>query len=138
MEKNRHRTNPRKLGQMNNLVHSNGGVDSILSAFYNKIIDALRIEPPRLGYMLEKFLANQYRGISNTRDRSSARGNLLNELTRPTMTWKVFCKGLRCINIRRFELSIHLHHADGRITEHVHAVNLGEIESDRKNEYGQT
>lgn len=54
----------------------------------------------------------------NRKDRTSIRGNLNKEFGRQTMTWKVFCKGLAFLQIRRFRISLIVEHRNGLCTEH--------------------
>lgn len=61
----------------------------------------------------------------NKKDQSSARGNLQKEILKADMSWKVFTKGLRFLGVKSFEISITLHHTNGRISKHTDHVNLG-------------
>lgn len=54
----------------------------------------------------------------NRRDRTSIRGNLNKEFNRGSMTWKVFCKTLMFLQIRKFQLIIVAEHRNGVQTEH--------------------
>lgn len=102
-----------------------GGVDSVLSALFRKIIYQTGIGTARFNQLMEQFLSDKRNLIpQNIKERSSARGNLRKELLKSTMTWKVFCKGLSFLNITKFEISIRLHHANGVVTEHSEVVNL--------------
>ena len=67
----------------------------------------------------------------NRRDQSSIMGNLTKELSRPDMTWKVFCKGVRFLQYTRFEICIKGYKSNGE--EHVFeplTVDLYEREND--------
>jgi hypothetical protein len=78
---------------------------------------------------MEDFLADVRNNIpQNIKERSSARGNLRKELMRPVMTWKVFCKGLRFIKIKRFSIIIRLYHSNGIVTDHEKHVQLGDFD----------
>lgn len=63
---------------------------------------------------------------SNRKDQSSARGNLQKEIFKADMSWKVFTKGLRFLGVRSFELTITLHHHNGRSSIHSESVNIGQ------------
>lgn len=54
----------------------------------------------------------------NRRDRTTTRGNLNKEFGRDTMTWKVFCKALAFLQVRRFRLILVVERSNGMVTEH--------------------
>jgi hypothetical protein len=64
------------------------------------------------------------------KDRSRARGNLKKELFKSTMTWRVFVKAMRFLNIPKFELVVRLHHHNNTITEHHMVVALDVFKDD--------
>ena len=53
------------------------------------------------------------------------RGNLTKEFSRPQMTWKVFCKGLRFLQIVKIELVVKAYHENGKTSLHSTHVDLG-------------
>lgn len=59
-------------------------------------------------HLMELFLADSRNSIpQNEKDRHSARGNLQKEIvTNANMSWKVFCKALRLINVVKFDFVI--------------------------------
>lgn len=96
-----------------------GSSDSILAALYQRILIDLGIGTSKFTNSMEKFLSDPRNGYpQNIKERSSARGNLRKELFKVVMTWKVFCKGIRFLEITKFKVSVELHHPDGRITIH--------------------
>lgn len=102
-----------------------GGVDGILASLYQNILISLNINATRFNILMEQYLSDKRNGVSdNIRDRSVDRGNARKELLKPYMTWKVFCKGLRFINVRSFEITVRLHHPNKTITEHSTHVYL--------------
>ena len=109
-----------------------GGSDGILSKLFTDILHTLSGSNKssintRFNYFMELFLSDLRNGIpQNTRDKSGARGNLRKELFKKDMSWKVFCKGLRVFNIRRFEITLKLYHCNHRTTFHTLPVDLGE------------
>lgn len=54
----------------------------------------------------------------NRRDRTSIRGNLNKEFNRGSMTWKVFCKTLMFLQIKKFQIVIIAEHRGGIQSEH--------------------
>ncbi len=103
--------------------------DSILGGLYRNILSTLGLENMmKFNTLMENFLRDPRNGIpANIKDRSSARGNLKKELLRNHMTWKVFCKGLRFLNVPRFEISICLHHRNGDKTFHKTTVVIDDL-----------
>jgi len=62
---------------------------------------------------------------TNRKDQTSIRGNIAKEISRPQMTWKVFCKGLRILQVAEFELKITIKRRNGEVSEHGTFVKLG-------------
>lgn len=114
---------------------NSGGTDSILASMFRTIIDEMAMNHIRLQHLMNMWLNDPKNGIPrNIKDQSSARGNLQKELFKTKMSWKVFCKGLRFLNIVRFEFVIRAHHSNGNITEHTKAVNLGNMQESSEDE----
>jgi hypothetical protein len=79
----------------------------------------------------------------NRKEQSSARGNLQKELLKSDMSWKVFMKGLRFLEVLSIDISITLTHSDGKKSTHSTSVNLGnrieladELDQPRHNSIG--
>jgi hypothetical protein len=62
----------------------------------------------------------------NSRDMSSARGNLSKELLRPTMTWGVFEKAIRFLNPFRVRLRLEFEWKSGIKTEYTAVIYVGD------------
>lgn len=62
----------------------------------------------------------------NSRDMSSARGNLSKELLRPTMTWGVFEKAIRFLNPFRVRLRLEFEWKSGVKTEYTAVIYVGD------------
>lgn len=102
-----------------------GGVTSVLSALYQQILSDLNINASGISRLMEFHLTNRKNGVpQNLKERASARGNLWKELSKVTMTWKVFCRGLRFLNIPKFHIQITLFHSVGNPTIHSLTVSL--------------
>lgn len=113
--------------------------DSILSSLYQQILTICTGgQWQQFNHLMEDFLSDVRNNIpQNIKERSSARGNLRKELLRPVMTWKVFCKGLRFLKIKRFSIIIRLYHANGDYTDYIENVQLGDF-VDNDNTQGPT
>lgn len=104
-----------------------GSVDSILASLFRKILTELNINTTRFNSIMEQHLISKQAAIpQNTKERSSARGNLKKELLKETMTWKVFCRGLRFLHVPKITLTITLHHTVKQPTIHTMLINLGD------------
>jgi hypothetical protein len=104
-----------------------GSVDSILASMFHSILRNLGVNMHRFNFLMEKFLVdNRNRIPQNVKEKSSARGNLRRELLKDAMSWKVFCKALRFINVYKFEFTVKLWHANKKTTLHSMVVVLGE------------
>lgn len=99
-----------------------GSPSSVLAALFRGILFDLGISPQRFGILLDNYIRRTR--PSNIKEAASLRGNLKKELTKPTMSFKVFVKGLVFLNVRRFDISIRLYHFDGTTTEHMRRVSL--------------
>lgn len=61
----------------------------------------------------------------NSRDMSSARGNLSKELLKPSMTWGVFEKAIRFLNPMRVRLTLEFEWRTGLKTEYSAIIHVG-------------
>lgn len=115
-----------------------GGSDAILAGMFQSIMFAMKVKDATNGKMnnslnlqvwdqlMWAYLRDPKNGVkNNTKDMSSARGNLQKEILKSKMTWKVFCKALRFLNVYRFDFVIRTYHAKGDKIEHSITVNLG-------------
>jgi hypothetical protein len=102
------------------------GANGILASLFRQMLGDLNISIARWGSLMADFISDARNNVpNNQKDRTSMRGNLTKEFSRPQMTWKVFCKGLRFLQITKIELTIRAHHPNGRTTSHSTVVNLG-------------
>jgi hypothetical protein len=87
----------------------------ILSALWRQLLVVLGIDSWRWDKLMRKYLADPRNGIqNNSRDRSSARGNLNKELKRDDMTWRVFLKAMSFLDPVRVVFTIRITIQDGR------------------------
>jgi hypothetical protein len=108
-----------------------GNARGILARLFRKILADLSVTYYHWDMLMEKYLDNPRNRVpSNTKERSSARGNLNKELRRESMTWKVFDKALRFLGPVRAEFSVKLTWQNKRTSVHSVEVLLGE-ESDQ-------
>ena len=105
-----------------------GGAGAILGKLFQSIMLGLNIDSSsKWNYHMDKYISDTRNEIkTDRRSQSSARGNLQKELLKSSMSWRVFCKGLRFLLIKRFTITIHAYHINGKITIHNTNVDLGD------------
>lgn len=105
------------------------GPNGILARLFRIILWQLNITPMRFGKYMNDYIHDKRNRIKDTRSaHTSARGNLMKELGKPEMTFKVFMKGLRFIKVVRIEFIIKAHHPNGTTTVHATEVDLSSEE----------
>lgn len=117
--------------QINRMLDSHdkeiGKARGILARMFRKILADANIKYWEWDSLMERYLNNPRNRVpNNTKDRSSARGNLNKELYRETMTWKVFDKALRFLSPVRVRFEVHITWENKRTTIHGVDVLLGE------------
>jgi uncharacterized protein with PIN domain len=107
-----------------------GGAGSVLSKLFCQMLSH-----PELNYddlrnwnnLMQRYITDKRNAIAqNNKDQSSARGNLRKELLKEKMSWNVFVKGMRFMDLEGFEIIIKAHHRNGKITVHSESVGLGD------------
>jgi hypothetical protein len=87
----------------------------ILTGLWRQLLVMRDIDAWRWDKLMRKYLADPRNGIrNNSRDLSSARGNLNKELKRDDMTFRVFLKALSFIDPIRVVFSVKVTFANGR------------------------
>jgi hypothetical protein len=122
------------------------GVTGILVRLFRTMLNDLGINGIKWNRLMEEYLRielievekkrRQKKGLPplqpgepfeiNRRDRTSVRGNLNKEFNRKIMTWKVFCKGMRFLQLKRFKIIILAEDMHGKITEHSTIVTFAD------------
>lgn len=111
-------------------ITKTSGPNGVLSRLFRKMLLDLGIMPPKFGSFLQDYIIDTQRNIpNNKRDQTSMRGNLTKEFAKPQMTWKVFCKALRFLQIIKIDLVIKAYHGNGMTTLHSTEVQFGNRES---------
>ena len=107
---------------------TSGGTDSILASMFRTIATRFNPSLAQWNKWMDTYLLDPSNGVNQNRtDISSARGNLTKELFKTSMTWRKFCMCMRFMQITRFDLCIRIHHANGKVTDHIKKVNLSVI-----------
>lgn len=82
------------------------GVNGVLAGLFRKTLSLIGITPGRFDAKLDQFIAVNKKNNSNRVARMLTRGNLNRELFKPTMSFKVFMKGLKILGIKRVKITI--------------------------------
>lgn len=83
-----------------------GSNSSVLAIMYRALLSAANINLSMFDQKLKEYIQHTFRDSTNNKDRTSIRAGLYKELMRPTMSFKVFMKGLRVIKVLRVQMSI--------------------------------
>lgn len=113
-----------------------GTPDNILASLFHRILFELGIDTERFNQLMARYIVNARIPV-NVQEASTAKGNLRKELMGDKMTWKTFIKGLRFLNISKFEIVIRAHHRNGTVSEHSESVVLRVEENVREEEKGK-
>lgn len=90
-----------------------------LAKLYRTILLEKNITHSTIDHYLTQYLDDPTLGIpKNSKDRSSERGNLLKQLGRPTISWKIFTKGLRLLRPRHVRITLTFTDQRGVVTNH--------------------
>ena len=101
------------------------GAGGKLSGYWASILQDRNIGPEQFDNYCLKFVNKQRKDIENSKVASYfIKGNLRRELTKPTMTFKVFIKGLRVIEVKSFMLTANLIFITGKTSIHQIEVDL--------------
>lgn len=124
------------------------GITGVLAKMFRNIVHELGVGPSQWDHLMDQYLNKELRiledrrrerlirqgGVetpeqvdTNRRDRTSLRGNLNKEFKRKIMTWKVFCKGMRFLQFRRFKFVLIAEHVNGKVTEHSMIVSFEDV-----------
>lgn len=95
----------------------------VLARLFRLILMDLNISHMGLNSLMIRWLEDPRNGIANNgKSRSSERGNMIKEMTRGDMTWKVFVKCIRFLAPIEMRFEVHLKWSAKKTT--VHGINL--------------
>ncbi len=90
----------------------------VLTVLWRQLLVIRGIDGWQWDKLMRAYLSDPRNGIqNNSRDRSSARGNLNKELKRDDMTWRVFLKALNFLGPVRVIFSVRITWANGETDE---------------------
>lgn len=98
-----------------------------LSKLFRQIMSDLNFNMSIWNRNMLRYLKDPRNRIpQNSRDMSSARGNLSKELLKPQMTWGVFEKAIRFLNPARVRLTLEFEWRTGLKTEYSAVIHVGD------------
>ncbi|MND22188.1 hypothetical protein D3C87_1422810 [compost metagenome] len=101
-----------------------------LSKLFRQILAEQRFNMNLWNRNMLRYLKDPRNRIpQNSRDMSSARGNLSKELLRPTMTWGVFEKAIRFLNPYKVRLRLEFEWRGGVKTEYTAIIHVSDKET---------
>lgn len=113
------------FSQLDKGVGSTKGVGGVLARLWRTIVRDLNIPLGQFEIHLTQFVNNARRGIDSSKVANYFnRGNLRRELVKPSMTFKVFIKALKVLNVERFDLSIKIYKKNGTSSVHQTSVDI--------------
>lgn len=86
---------------------TSGIAGSILSGLYRTVLHELAIEESRFENLVQKYITRQLPELKS-KTQSSIKTNYSGELLKSDMTWRVFIKGLKIINVDEVDIGFQL------------------------------
>jgi hypothetical protein len=102
------------------------GPNGVLSRLFRQMLFDMGINGNKFGSLLEDYVRDSKYCVPETKkDQTSTRGNLTKEFIKPQMTWKVFCKACKFLQIVKMDVRVVVTFANGYKSEHSSPVNFG-------------
>ena len=100
------------------------GIPAVLSNLFRNMLGENGITPMKWRSLMDDYVQKEAKHYDNRRDRTSIRGNLNKEFGRSRMTWKVFCKAMMFLQVRRFKIYIVAEYDGGVVRQHEYLVSF--------------
>jgi hypothetical protein len=121
------------LKSSNKDVHRTAGPNGILANLYRKMLVELNVGPGRFSDFLREYVIDPRNCIPQTqKDLTTARGNMMKELSRSGMTFKVFLKGLRFLQVRTLDFCVKCYYYTGDTSTHQTLIDFGSRKDHRE------
>jgi hypothetical protein len=102
------------------------GPGGVLFALYWGIVGCEGVDFNNLKRLIDMYVIRTARSSAIAK-RVEIRSGLDKELTKGSMTWKTFIKGLAILNVTRFRFTIEIEKADGRNSSYTKTVDIGDM-----------
>lgn len=90
-----------------------------LARMWRQILLDLNVTPMAFDKMINRYLDDPRNHIpKDPKKRSTERGNMMKELSKPSITWKTLEKGLRLFPFTELTIELHFKWGSGRTTIH--------------------
>ena len=90
------------------------GAHNVLTAAFRSLMLQINLTLPLWSRLMNDWMSDRRNNVPVTpKERTSMRGNLQKELHRERITWKVFLKAMRFMQVRRVEIKF-VFHVKGR------------------------
>ena len=101
-------------------------VKNSLSDIYYGLLFDLNISKDKFNNLLDSYLSLFSNDVFNTlNEKLNEKRKLLTQIFNTTMTWKVFCKGIKIINVVKFKMVFTLIDKDGKTLIHEQVITTG-------------
>lgn len=115
------------LDDPNKGINKTYGGWGVLSKLWRIILKQNQISGYRFSVLMDRYIKDPAnRSRKSEGEHFDNRGNLNKEFSNPTMSWKVFLKGMRFMQFIEFRITIEARHRDGHISVHKTMYNLDE------------
>lgn len=104
-----------------------GTADSILAGLWRQIKKDLGVDDTKVESLIDRYAILVHK--DNPQERTQFRGNLRGELSKDTMTWKAFVRGMKVLRANKVEITFVLHHVT-LISQHTLYMDLEEGDDD--------
>lgn len=86
-------------------TQANAEASTVLSKLFRQLMKSRNVDEARFTELMNAYMANVV-GVVDRKVATDIRGNLGAELVGSTMTWKVFCKGLKFLQIEQVGFAV--------------------------------
>lgn len=108
-----------------------GQARGMLAKLYRIVLRDLNVNIYDFERYMSSWLDNPINNIPKYgKERSSERGNVIKEVERENMTWRVFIKHIRFMKIKHMHIQISLTGADDKVTVHNYGVKVSNVNED--------
>lgn len=104
-------------------VGNTSGISGVLSQLFRQMVWDMNVSGSKWSEYLNQYAKGEAVHHQNKRDIASIRGNLNKEFSRINMTWKVFCKAMMFLRVRRFKIIILAEMETGEVKEYSSIVD---------------
>lgn len=102
------------LNDRNKLINQTKGIGGILAQLLRTIFKEQNITDTVFNTVCDEYINSARFGLSSKVAQYLNRGNIRRQVSQDTLTWKVFVRALKIMQVSRFVISIELHYHSGK------------------------